>query len=376
MKKLFAFLLSMIMLTGMVACQSTTTNSRIQGDSDQQSDHRFAEPEMSDNSESGRSELTEDQHRLSIVTTIFPQYDFTRNIAGDRADVTLLLKPGAESHSYEPTPQDIKTIQESDLFIITGGENDTWVESMIESMGDQAPEVMRLVDLVDTFTEETVEGMEDSHDHGETSDLGGDEAGHDHENDHHGEDHHRETDDHDHSSHTVDEHVWTSPVKAEQIVEKIAAKLSEKDSANKDFYQANSEDYIAKLGELDHKYRNMIHSAKRDTILVADRFPFRYLAEEYGLKYYAAFTGCSTETEASAATVAFLIDKTKELESPVVFSIELSNQKIADSIVETTGAEKLTLHSAHNLSVEELKNGATYLSLMEQNLKNLEKALQ
>lgn len=370
MKKIFAIIISIIMLTGMVACQSKTMDNKDKNNPDRQSDNPFDDPD------SGSHGQTEDQHRLSIVTTIFPQYDFTRNIAGDRADVTMLLKPGAESHSYEPTPQDIKTIQESDLFIITGGENDTWVEGIIESMGDHAPEVMRLVDLVDTYEEEIVEGMEDSHEHGETTDLSEHDADHDHENEHDAEDSDRETHDHDHSSQTVDEHVWTSPVKAEQIVKKIAAKLSEKDSANKDFYQANSEDYIAELEELDQKYKDMTQNAKRDTILVGDRFPFRYLTEEYGLKYYAAFTGCSTETEASAATVAFLIDKTKELKLPVVFSIELSNQKIADSIVETTGAEKLTLHSTHNLSVEELKNGATYLSLMEQNLKNLEKALQ
>lgn len=304
------------------------------------------------------AETNKGQVRLSIVASIFPQYDFVRQIVGDKADVTMLLKPGAESHSYEPTPQDIKTIHSSDLFIYTGGENDSWVEGILKSSDNQGPKTMRLVDLVDTVSEEVVEGMEHDHDHDYDDD-------HDHDND----------DDHDHD-HELDEHVWTSPVKAIEIVEKITDELVELDPNNAEEYRVNSEKYINDLKKLDADFRAVVADAKRNVILFGDRFPFRYLADEYGLKYYAAFTGCSTDTEASAATVAFLIDKTKELGLPVVFTIELSNEKIADSIVEATGVKKLTLHSIHNLSVEDLEAGETYISLMERNVENLKIALQ
>lgn len=292
-------------------------------------------------------------NKLSVVTSIFPQYDFTKEIVKDKADVQLLLKPGADSHSYEPSPQDIISIQNCDLFIYIGGENDSWVKSILESMGNKAPDTLRLIDLVDTLEEEFVEGMEHNH------------KGQSEENisatDHH---------------HTLDEHVWTSPIKAIEIVNHIATTLGEKDPNQAEFYQNNAENYIEKLKTLDQKIRNLINNADRKTILFADRFPFRYFADEYGLNYYAAFTGCSTDTEASAATIAFLIDKTNELDLPVVFAIELSNEKIADSIVEATKAKKMTFHSLHNLSIEELENDESYISLMEENLAKLKIALE
>lgn len=296
--------------------------------------------------------------KLSIITTIFPQYDFTKQIAGEKVDLKMLLKPGAESHSYEPTPQDIKLIQASDLFIYTGGENDTWIEGIINSMGSDAPQTMRLIDLVDTVEEEIIEGMEHDHDH-------------DHEEDHdHDEDHNHEDD-----VHEIDEHVWTSPINAIEIVKEITDYLVENDQVNADYYKENSENYIKELKELDQQFVDIVQAAERNVILFGDRFPFRYLADQYDLDYYAAFSGCSTNTEASAATVAFLIDKVEELKLPVVFSIELSNEKISDSIMEATGAEKLTFHSLHNLSIEELAANETYISLMQKNLRALEKAL-
>lgn len=345
MKRIIGIILSLMMILGAVAaCQNGNNNAT---EKETQAEGETAAEQQSESSDATETE-SENTEKLSIVTTIFPQYDFARQIVGDKADLHMLLKPGAEFHSYEPTPQDIKTIQESDLFIYTGGENDTWVESILESMEGNGPQTMKLVDLVDTYIEEIVEGMEDNHDHD-----------HDHE---HG--------------HTIDEHVWTSPVKAKEIVEKMTAKIMELDPANADFYKENSEKYIAELEKLDQKFEDVVENASRKTILFGDRFPFRYLAEEYGLDYYAAFTGCSTDTEVSASTVAFLIDKTNELKLPAVFSIELSNEKIVDSIVESSEAEKLTLHSVHNLSVEEFENGETYISLMEKNVENLAKALQ
>lgn len=286
--------------------------------------------------------------KLSIVTTIFPQYDFTRQIVGDHAEVTMLLKPGAESHSFDPTPQDIKKIQNADLFIYTGGENDVWVDGILSSMGESQPETLKLLDCVPTVTEELVEGMEQAHEE--------DEA-------------------HAEEEEEVDEHVWTSPQNAMRIVDKIAAVLSEKDAANAADYQASSAAYVEKLRGLDESFRDVVASGTRKTVLFGDRFPFRYLADAYGLKYYAAFSGCSTESEADAATVAFLVDEVKKDQLPVVFTIEFSNGRIADSIADATGAKKLILHSCHNVSAEEMADGATYLSLMEQNVENLREAL-
>ena len=304
----------------------------------------------------GKSGKTEDAgtSEMSVVATIFPPYDFTRQIAGDDADVIMLLSPGAESHSYEPTPQDIKTIQSCDLFIYTGGESDVWVEDILSSMGDQMPETLRLVDCVPTVTEEIVEGMEHWHeeheDHGDLEDH---------------EDHEEET----------DEHVWTSPQNAIKIVKNISSKLCEMDPDNAGSYEKNSAGYIEQPEMLDASFREVVGQAERRTILFGDRFPFRYFADEYGLDYYAAFPGCSDETEASAATVAFLINKVNEEQIPVIFTIERSNGKLADSICEATGAEKRILYSCHNVTGNQLDSGATYLSMMMENVESLRAAL-
>ena len=307
----------------------------------------------------GKSGKTEDAgaSELSVVATIFPPYDFTRQIAGDDADVIMLLSPGAESHSYEPTPQDIKTIQSCDLFIYTGGESDVWVEDILSSMGDQMPETLRLVDCVPTVTEEIVEGME--HGHEEHEDHG------DHEDLEEHEDHEEET----------DEHVWTTPQNAIKIVENITSKLCEMDPDNAGSYEKNSAGYIEQLEMLDASFREVVGQAERRTILFGDRFPFRYFADEYGLDYYAAFPGCSDETEASAATVSFLINKVNEEQIPVIFTIERSNGKLADSICEATGAEKRILYSCHNVTRNQLDSGATYLSMMMENVESLRAAL-
>lgn len=290
-------------------------------------------------------------NKLSIVTTIFPQYDFVRQIVGDSADVKMLLKPGAESHSYEPTPQDIKEIQNCDLFIYVGGENEVWVDDILNSMGEKKPESLKLIDCVNTVNEELVEGMEHEHEH-------------DHDHDHEHED-----------EEEIDEHVWTSPKNAIKIVNKISNLICSKDTKNQDTYINNTKNYISELESLDASFTNVINSAKQNTIIFGDRFPFRYLADDYGLKYYAAFSGCSSETEASASTISFLIDKVKEEKTSVVFTIEFSNEKIADSICEATCATKLKLNSCHNLTNDEMQAGETYLSIMKNNVENLSKAL-
>ena len=322
--------------------------------------------------------------RMKVVTTIFPPYDFARAISGEeeRAGVRMLLAPGEEVHSYEPTPLDIKEIQNCDLFIYVGAENDVWVDRILENMGDQKPETLRLVDLTDTVAEEIVKGMmqERGHDHGE-------EEGHDHEDSHEEEEEHDYEDSHEEEEHAhsgdsshaeheeADEHVWTSPVKAAQITEAIAQKMAQIDPANADYYMANAGDYEAQILDLDEQFRQITEHAERSTLVFGDRFPIRYFAEEYGLDYYAAFPGCSSESEPSASTLAFLIDKVREEQIPVVFSIEFSNGNIARAICESTGAVQRTFYSCHNVTKEQMFGGATYVSMMRENLDVIREAL-
>ena len=334
--------------------------------------------------------------KLQIVTTIFPPYDFARNIAGRNADVSMLLKPGTESHSYEPSPSDIIKIMNCDIFIYTGGESDTWVDEILDSISENGRDIriIKMLDVVDNAVEEEiVEGMQagllelDEHsEEEEASEIGGSGNGG-------GEDTARErseedgsnaaaegSDEHEHETesehaHEYDEHVWTSPRRAMQIVDAISNAVIELDPDNIDEYQMNTAIYLSLLSDLDQEYREAIESSKRDYIVFGDRFPFRYLADEYGLKYSAAFPGCSSESEPSAKTVAYLIDRVREEEIPVVLYIEFSNQKIADAIAEETGAKKLLLHSCHNLTSEQMNNGVTYLDLMRDNLENLKEAL-
>lgn len=281
--------------------------------------------------------------RLRIVTTIFPPCDFAENIVAQLAEVTQLLPPGAESHSYEPTPQDILAIQNCDLFVYVGGENDTWVEEILDSMGENAPETLTLLECVDVLEEETPEGAQ----------------AHEHEG----------------AEHEVDEHVWTSPKNAAKIVSALCERLCGLDPDNASPYRANTDVYLEKLYELDALLVDIVANAARTEIVVGDRFPFRYLAEDYGLTAYAAFPACGHETEPSAATIAFLCDKIEKDGVPVVFYIEFSNHLVADAVAEATGAETLLLHSCHNVSQAERDAGADYLSLMRQNAENLKEAL-
>ena len=336
--------------------------------------------------------------KMKIVTTIFPQYDFARRISGggELAHVTMLLKPGEEIHSYEPTPLDIRKIRECDLFIYTGGENDDWVERILENMGEEKPQTLRLVDLTRTVEEEHVEGMmeergEHAHEHS------AEEADHDeHEHEHDAEEADHDEHEHDveeaggdeHDSDHVnggdsseaehgeaDEHVWTSPVKAAEITRAIAEKMTEIDPANAESYRENAEAYVKEIMDLDSQYREIVENAERRTIVFGDRFPIRYFADEYGLEYFAAFAGCSSDSEPSASTLAFLIDKVREEEIPVVFTIEFSNGNIARAICESTGAVSRTFNTCHNVTKEQMENGETYVSLMKKNLDPVREAL-
>ena len=289
----------------------------------------------------------EDSERPQIVATVFPAYDFARSAAGELADVTLLLPPGAESHSYEPTPADILRVQRCDLFIYLGGESDAWVDtilSAIEPRGD----VLRMIDCVDLLEEETVEGMQGGHDH-------------DHEEDH----------DHLGEVLSMDEHVWTAPRNAAAVTRIIGQRLALLDRSNGEAYAAGAEAYALELEELDRDFTAFFDTLPDRTIVFGDRFPLLYFAEAYDLDYYAAFPGCGAQTEPSAATVAFLTRKVREEGLPAVWYIEFSNHLVADSIAEAAGVETAQFHTCHNVSRADLEAGATCLSLMRANLEAL-----
>ena len=307
---------------------------------------------------------------LSIIALNFPAYDFARQVAGDRAQITMLLPPGTDAHSFEPTPKDVIALQQADLVVYNGGHGEAWVKDLLASMGDEAPAALAMMSVVDTVVEELVEGMEDVP-HAHSHDDHEDDDEHDDHDEHDGHDH----DGHDHDDRELDEHVWTTPDNAEDIAKAIMRQLISLDPAGEADYRANFKAFESALEQLDEAFEDLVKGAKRRTIVLGDRFPMRYFTREYGLSYYAAFPGCAAETEPSARTIAFLMDTIKKEEIPVVFYIEFSSQKAARVIAAETGATPLLLHSAHNVSQEELEKGITYLDIMHQNLNNLKEAL-
>lgn len=328
----------------------------------------------------GSASRAPDEKRLRIVTTIFPPYDFARRIGGENVEVTMLLKPGMESHSYEPTPVDIMTIMNSDIFIYAGGESDVWVEELLEG-NDRRVESYALLDWVDPLEEETAEGMQvKGHDHDHADE---DHAGEEAENgEHTAPDEPENGNDAAHGSGAVhldeseyDEHVWTSPKNAVVIVETLCGIMSEKDPAHAAVYAENAASYSEELKELDGAFEAVVERSGRRTLVFGDRFPLLYFVKTYGLDYYAAFPGCSMETEPSAATIAFLTDKVKQEQIPVIFYLEMSNGKIAEAIAETTGAKTMVFYSGHSISAEDLAAGEDYLSLMYRNVEALRTAL-
>lgn len=291
-------------------------------------------------------------NKLNIVTTIFPAYDWVREILGaetDRAEITMLLDSGVDLHSYQPTVDDIVKISDCDLFLYVGGESDGWVDDALKNAPNKERKVIRLLDVLgdSAKAEETVAGMqEEEHDHEE-------EAEH-------------------------DEHIWLSLKNAQVLVAAISEALQETDPARKDTYAANAAAYVEKLSALDGEYRAAVDSGKYKTLLFGDRFPFRYLADDYGLDYYAAFPGCSAETEASFETVSFLAGKMDALGLPCVLTIEGTQHKIAETIVQNTAQKNkqvLTMDSMQAVTANDAASGVSYLSIMEKNLSVLKKAL-
>ena len=326
-----------------------------------------------------------EQKKYSVVSTSFPGYDFARAVTKNtNISTKMLVKPGAETHTYEPTPQDIIDIKNADMFIYVGGDSDTWVKKILKDVDTKKTHVVKLVDLVSTVEEEIVEGMEDEdeHDHGQDHhhdhEHDHDHVGHehDHDHDHAGYDHESHEYRHDHDEEEegpeIDEHVWTSPKKAMEIVKKIAEVASEIDADEKTKINDNAEKYVAEIAQVDKDLHQAI-DGKISEIVVADRFPFRYFADEFGLKYAAAFSGCSEQTEASAKTISFLINKVKQDKVKKIYKIELSNGKIAETVSKDTGAEVLELHSAHNVTADDFSKGVTYVDLMKRNLLALSK---
>ena len=310
-----------------------------------------------------------EQKKYSVVSTSFPGYDFARAVTKNtNISAKMLVKPGAETHTYEPTPQDIIDIKNADMFIYVGGDSDTWVEKILKDVDTKKTHVVKLVDLVSTVNEEIVEGMEDEdehehdHDHSHSHDYDHDHDDHNHKHDH----------DEEEEGPEIDEHVWTSPKKAMEIVKKIAKVASEIDAAEKTKIDDNAEKYVAEIAQVDKDLHQAI-DGKISEIVVADRFPFRYFADEFSLKYAAAFSGCSEQTEASAKTISFLINKVKQEKIKKIYMIELSNGKIAETVSKDTGAEVLELHSAHNVTADDFSKGVTYVDLMKRNLAALSK---
>lgn len=335
MKKITALLLALLMLIGALAGCGKQNN------------------------QNNSTDATKTTKKLKVVTTIFPEYDWVREILGDNvnnAEITMLLDNGVDLHSYQPTADDIVKISDCDLFIYVGGESDGWVEDALKNATNKDMKVLNLLEVLgdSVKSEETVEGMQKEEE--------------EHEED--GEEHEEEEE--------QDEHVWLSLKNAKVLANAISKSLQELDPDNKDTYAANFDAYAKKLSVLDNKYQKMVENATRRTVLFGDRFPFRYLVDDYGLNYYAAFVGCSAETEASFETVSFLAKKVDELKLPCVLTIEGTQHKIAETIVQNT-AEKnqnvLTMDSMQSTTSKDVANGTTYLSVMEKNYDVLKQAL-
>ena len=307
----------------------------------------------------GKQNDTNQTDKLSIVTTIFPEYDWVREILGEKADnaeITMLLDNGVDLHSYQPTADDIVKISDCDLFIYVGGESDEWVEDALRNAANGNMKVINLLEVLgdSVKTEEIVEGMQ--------------EAEHEHE----------DAEEHEHEE-EADEHVWLSLKNAKMLVRVISKALQELDPDSKDIYAANADAYVKKLSALDAEYQAAVDAASNKTILFGDRFPFRYLVDDYGLHYYAAFVGCSTETEAGFETISFLAKRVDEWKLPCVLTIEGAQHKIAETVVRNTTAKNqrvLTMDSIQSTTSKDVKNGTTYLSVMEKNLSVLKEALR
>lgn len=289
------------------------------------------------------SKVASESEGLQIIAVQFAEYDFARQVTGEKGEVSLLIPPGSESHSYEPTPSDIIKILNADIFVCGGGESEEWIDTVLDSVDNDNLTVIKMTEICEVKEEEIIEGMQEEKSEGDEIEY--------------------------------DEHVWTSPKNAFLIIDAIKDACCKKDNANSDYYQKKAEAYKDEINILDKEFVNTVNNARRAEIIFADRFPMRYFADEYNLTYYAAFPGCSEDAEPSAKTVKFIIDKVKKDNIPVIFTIEFSNKAIANAVKDETGAKILEFHSCHNVTPKDFSDGVTYVSLMKQNLENLKEAL-
>lgn len=279
-----------------------------------------------------------DDGKINVIATLFPQYDFMKQIGKDKVSVTLLLPPGVESHVYEPKPSDIIKISQSDIFVYTGKDMEPWAGTIISSMNSlNVIDVSKNIDLV--------------------------------------KEEHEDEDEHEEDVHEYDPHIWLNPDNAKAMIDNIAHELANLDAANADFYRENAENYKNEIDKLDMDIQNVISSAKRNKVVFGGRFAFIYFMQKYNLEYISAYDSCSTEAEPSVAAITGIIDEVKKDSIPVVFYEEFSAHKVADSIASQTGAQTLLFHSVHNVTANDLENGITYIDLMRQNLNNLKIAL-
>lgn len=344
-----------------------------------------------------------DSKKLKVVTTIFPAYDWTKNVMGKRAedaDITMLLDNGVDLHSYQPSAKDIAKISECDVFVYVGGESDGWVKDALKEATNKKMVVINLMDKLGNSVknEEIKEGMEKGHHHHDHDDKDHDDKDHDHDKDHDDKDHDHDKDhddkdhdhdkdhddkDHDHDHERgdkpeKDEHVWLSVKNAKVCSAEIAKALQKVDPENKDEYKKNLKAYSDKLTALDKEYKKVVDSSKKKTLVFGDRFPFRYMVSDYNIDYFAAFVGCSAESEASFKTIKFLAEKVNELGLKHIMTIEKSDKKIAKTIIKNTKSKKqdvLTMDSMQSTTAKDVEGGADYLEIMKKNLDVLKKAL-
>ena len=287
--------------------------------------------------------------KIRIVAANFPCYDFARAITGGNAEITMLIPPGNEVHSYEPTPQDMITIGNCDLFLYTGGESDVYIEEILESFPKKSFHTIKMMDFATLYEEETVEGMQ--------------VRGHSHDHDSNVPAYEEKEEEHE----EYDEHVWTSPKNAIKMIEGIEEVISLLDSENAQYYKKNAASYVEQIAALDKRFEELVKEHKDHALFVGDRFPFLYFAKEYGITYYAVFPSCNGESEPSARTMAFFIEKAREYKAETIFYLELSNSQTARAAAEAMGADIRELHSCHNVTKEDFKKGVTYVELMERN---------
>lgn len=342
----------------------------------------------------GKTTEKEDNYRLKIVTSLFPYYDMARAVIGDvkGIDLKMTVTPGQDSHSFEPTPSDVIQMENAEVLIYNGGSLETWIDTLLDSLNNKNQIQMKMMDYVDVFNEEIVEGMDtrfEEHDHDEHSRKEDNHNKENHKEDSHSEEKHKEDNHSEDSSNDsefhnedseeeheeTDEHIWTSPVNEIIMTEKICETLSKALPEEKENFQKNAESYISQLKELDNEFRTIVENAKINEIIFADKFPLQYFAKEYGLKYYAAFPGCGSDMEPSAKTIGFLVDKIKEDNIKAVFYLELSSHIVADAIETDTGAKPLQFNSCHNITQKQFDSGVTYVDLMKENVNNLKIAL-